>query len=373
MRYPRRSITVAQACFPVHVSRLEAAFNGFETIPFISIMKTTSFLHPLALAGAAFLSAVSLCAQAQQPAQIQQPLAAQMAGQYAPQMQVADAGTQAGKVFGAPYAPVGQVGPQQAQIVYFRGPASGADARVAANVYVDGEFQTALKPYGYTVFCVKPGEHTLGAYLRDAPLYKGKSTDRFSGNLKGGMTYFLTMRDGNTGVPQALPRADAERELQGMRAQVHALSRASTVVACQTTPLPAAPVAQHKDYTLKGDMLFAFGKSGYRDMSARGREEIGRLVAQIRQENTTMGKIQVIGHADQIGSDNDAQRLGQQRALTVRRMLIERGIPAAQVEAESAGNTEPIVDECNGSRQQMIECYAPNRRVVVRVDMRRPA
>jgi OmpA-OmpF porin, OOP family len=356
-----------------YICHLELIFDEFDELLFTLIMKTSNFIYRTTLVSAVFLSALGSSAHAQMP---QRPYSAntQPGAASEPTAHISAAGSQAGKVFGPTYAPVGVVSPQQVQVVYFRAPMSGANARSAANVYVDGEFQSALKPNGYTVFCVNPGEHTLGAYLHDAPLYKGKTTDRFSANLKGGNTYFLKVQENGSGMPVAVAQADAERELAGTREQAHALSRASTVVACQTTPLPAAaPQPQYKDYALKGDMLFAFGKSGYRDMTGRGREEVGRLVAQIREENTSMGKILVIGHADQIGSDEAAEKLGLQRAQTVRRVLIERGIRASEIEASSAGNTEPVVESCHGNRQQVIACYAPNRRVVVRVEMRRPA
>ncbi|WP_157640075.1 OmpA family protein, partial [Burkholderia ubonensis] len=67
------------------------------------------------------------------------------------------------------------------------------------------------------------------------------------------------------------------------------------------------------------------------------------------------------------------EALGARRAATVRRMLIERGLPAAKISTQSAGNTEPVVDDCRGSKQELIACYAPNRRVVVRVEASRPA
>ncbi|KVQ05119.1 OmpA family protein [Burkholderia ubonensis] len=278
---------------------------------------------------------------------------------------VAAAGTQAGKVFGMSYAPVGQVAADQVQIVYYRSQAMGNGK--AANVYVDGHYQTSLLPNGYTTFCVQPGNHTLGAYLNDAPQYRGKTTNQFQADLKAGATYFLKAQEGGNGAPVAVSREQAERELQGARAQVHALSRAATTVSCNVSAPVAAP--QYKDYTLQSDVLFAFGKSGYRDINVRGREEIGRLIEQMRREHTDTKQITVVGHADQIGSDAAADKLGLARAQTVRSMLIERGIPASRIAAETAGNTEPVVNDCGGTRQQQIACYAPNRRVVVRADM----
>lgn len=336
-------------------------------------MKAKLTMKRIAFAGALFaaMTTIGHAQQYVQPTDAAQTQA-QTRVQSEPHPAVAQAGTQAGKVFGAPYAPVGQIAQDQVQIVYYRAQLPASQGKpTAANVYLDEHFQTALLPNAYTVFCVKPGQHTLGAYLNDAPEYKGKTVNRFAANLKAGSTYFLKVQEDGNGAPQALPREQAERELQGARAQVHALSRAATAVACQVSQ--PQPKAQYKDYTLKGDLLFAFGKSGYRDISPAGREEISNLVAQMRRENTATKNIVVVGHADKIGSDEAAEELGMQRAQTVRRTLIERGIPASRIEAKSAGNTEPVVDDCTGSRERVIQCYAPNRRVVVRADMSSPA
>ncbi len=290
------------------------------------------------------------------------------------------AGTQLGKVFGQSYAPVGQVSSQQAQIVYYRDASAGAGRSSAADVYVDGDLQTALLPNGYSIFCVKPGEHTLGAYIDDAPLYRGKTTSGSRAELKDGMTYFVKVAPrGNNGAPVVVPRNEAETQLQGMRAQMHVLSRASAVQACDYPsvtvgqPAAAAQPALVKNYTLKGDALFAFGKSGSQDMTGKGRAEISRLAEQILAENASLEAVTVIGHADMIGSEAAAQKLGEQRAMTVRRMLIERGIPTSKIAAESAGNSDAVVSECSGTMQQQIACNEPNRRVVVRVNLSHPA
>jgi OOP family OmpA-OmpF porin len=192
-----------------------------------------------ALAGALFVAGI-LPAVAQQTLSNQQPLATQAGTPGA--VPKASAGTQPGKVFGQSYAPVGQVGSQQAQIVYYRDASAGAGRSAAAEVYVDGELQTALLPNGYSIFCVKPGEHTLGAYIHDAPPYKNRTTRGSRAELKGGMTYFVKAAPaGSNGALVVVPRNEAETQLQGMRAQIHALSRASAVEACD---YPSVPVVQ---------------------------------------------------------------------------------------------------------------------------------
>jgi OOP family OmpA-OmpF porin len=274
----------------------------------------------------------------------------------------------AAQPFGNQYTPVAPVPTEQAQVVYYRSPTTDAQSG-AAHVYVDREFQSGLLPGGYTAFCVSPGAHTLGAYLHDAPQYKGKNTDLYSINLTGGTTYFLKVAEGGNSAPKVIDRIDAERELAGMRQQIQALSRASSVKACNYLPMPAA--APFKDYTLSGDVLFKFGKSGYADISFQGRQAIRELISQLKSDNTALEHIEVIGHTDPFGSQASNHALGLKRAQTVRRLLIDGGLSASSIEARSAGSSEPVSGECDGSRAEKIACHAPDRRVVVRVDVRR--
>ena len=252
-----------------------------------------------------------------------------------------------GQVFGAGYSQVAPVVNGQAQVVYYR-PGMAGQARGAAHVYVDRQFHASLLPGGYSAFCVAPGEHALGAYVNDAPAYKGKSAEVYSANLEGGKTYFLQVREDGNGMPLAVERSQAERELAGLRTQTHTLSRAAAVQPCAHQPQ-----ARYKDYTLAGDVLFAFGKSGYGDISPAGRVAITRLIDQLQSENAWLERVVVVGHTDPIGSQAANQALGQKRADTVRQMLVAGGISAAAVTAQSAGSSEPISQGCsNGSKAE---------------------
>lgn len=264
--------------------------------------------------------------------------------------------------FGNTYQPVAKVGASQAQIVFYR-ETDGQPG--SANVYIDGEFQSALLPQAYTAFCMAPGSHSIGAFVKDAPMYAGKRTQPFRTNLEGGMTYFIKVGDGLSGMPVAMSRANAETALKSMRLQKHTLSRASSVEACQYV---GATEKQYKDYSLSSDVLFAFGKSGRGDITRQGHTAINELVQQIRRENTTLRNVQVIGHTDQIGSAAANNALGQRRADTIRLLMVQAGIPARDITAASAGMSEPVVSDCYGSKAEQISCYAPNRRVAIRVD-----
>lgn len=272
------------------------------------------------------------------------------------------------QVFGATYNSVSPVTDGQAQVVYYRTSGIGQQ-KAAAHVYVDSEFHTGLLPGGYSTFCMAAGSHTLGAYLNDAPTYKGKNIDLYSANLEGGKTYFLRVQENGSGAPQAVTREEAERELAGSRFQAQALSRASKVQMCNYLPKPTVQATQFKDYALSGDVLFAFGKSGYKDIGHQGRSAIRELITQLHREHAKLERVEVIGHTDPIGSPSANQALGLKRAQTVRRLLVDGGLSASSITASSAGSSEPVTDECYGTKAEQVACNAPNRRVMVRVNV----
>lgn len=261
--------------------------------------------------------------------------------------------------FGKAYQPVAPVGQTQTQVVYYRDASNTAGG--AAHIYVDNEFHDALLPGGFTTFCMAPGKHNLGAYQNDAPQYRGKEQG-YNVEMSGGQTYFVRVSSRMNSAPETRTREQAEKELAGLREQNHVLSRASSVEACKNI----AP--QYKDYTLSGDVLFRFGQSSAKGVSAQGHQAVKDLVASIKRENVELKQIQVIGHTDAIGSDRSNYALGLKRAQTVRTMLAENGLPARLMSAASVGSSEPVVNDCAASdKKTLIACNAPNRRVVVRV------
>lgn len=253
----------------------------------------------------------------------------------------------------------------QAQVIYYR-TVEPVQAQGAAHLYIDREFHTGLLPGGYSRFCVAPGKHILGSYLHDAPLYTGKTGEAFKANLEAGKTYFLRVNGSGNGMPQSVAQAEAEGQLVGSRAQVHAKSRASRVEECRNQP---ATTVTYKDYSLSGDVLFAFGKFSYVDMTREGRYAIRALVNQLKRDSVQPQHVQVIGHTDPIGSSSANVALGLKRAQTVRRLLVEGGLAADKVDAVSAGSDELLIVNCSGTRAEQVACHAPNRRVVVRVDL----
>ncbi|WP_202302459.1 OmpA family protein [Dryocola clanedunensis] len=259
-------------------------------------------------------------------------------------------------IFGDSYQPVANVSDNQAQIVYYRA-ASASDSNGAAHVYIDREFQTALMPGGYTAFCVKPGVHQLGAYLKDEPLYHGKSDNVKSIELKKGTTYYFKVDEQGKEMLQEQLSSPPVAELLKTRKQIHLLSRASTVEPCHYL---------YKDYVLQSNVMFPFGKYKETDITQDGKVAIHDVAKQLLADDK---KIAVIGYTDPIGSEESNRQLGMNRANTVRNLLIADGISASQLKISSQGSDNSLTQECSRlTRNKQIACYAPVRRVVVRID-----
>ncbi|MBD9517418.1 OmpA family protein [Pseudomonas sp. PDM22] len=256
-------------------------------------------------------------------------------------------------IYGETYTREEHVIAQQAQIVMFRGNDGG---KQAAHVYIDGQLQSALMPGGYTVFCTPAGEHSVESYIGDAPQYTGKRNPQSYAKLDGGQTYVLEAPVGaNQSTPIVHTGKDAEQSLQGMRRQIHVISRAASVVPCQTQTKTTVG--------LRSDVLFKFGKSGYNDLTPEGHAQLRQVVQQIQGQGDAIQSIEVVGHADPIGKALANQRLSLQRAETVRRVLLEQGIRSELVQASGRGSSEPVVQCNSGSLKSRIACNEPNRRV----------
>lgn len=273
------------------------------------------------------------------------------------------------RAFDEPYSSTPEPSVDQAQVIYYRldGNQVSPDG---ALLYIDGELHTSLLNGGFTRFCLRPGQHTLGTFLSESPAYPGKANTPFELNLEGGKTYFMQVELAS-GRPLPLSRQEAEPRLAQTRRQAHLLSRASNIQTCVETAPASEPVAVpvYKDYALSGDVLFAFGKSDRKDMTRAGRRAISDLIATLHREHANLRRILVVGHTDPIGRPETNLALGLQRAQTVRDLLVDGGIPESVMETASMGSTELVVSECVGSRAARVDCYAPNRRVVVRVDV----
>jgi OOP family OmpA-OmpF porin len=132
-------------------------------------------------------------------------------------------------------------------------------------------------------------------------------------------------------------------------------------------PMRAAPAPvpkpKAKTLTIKSTQLFAFNKS---TLSSEAKSRLDRDVLARLDEFATIKFINVYGHTDRIGSAQYNQKLSERRADAVKSYLVSKGVRSSQIETYGYGKTAPI-KSCPGkmSRKALIDCLAPNRRVVV--------
>lgn len=131
---------------------------------------------------------------------------------------------------------------------------------------------------------------------------------------------------------------------------------------------PAAPKPCDFTATLSSDETFAYNKAVLTGAakSKLDKELIGKL--------GNCGKVRLIvitGHTDRLGTAQYNQKLSEKRADAVRDYLAGKGVDANLLDTMGAGKTQPAqgVAKCadNLPRKKLIECLAPNRRVVIEV------
>lgn len=192
-------------------------------------------------------------------------------------------------LFGETYQPVLPVVKEQTQIVYYR--PNGPDiASQPANVYVDGRYHTSLLAGGFTSFCLKPGVHSLGAFVDD-PKYLGKTEGRFEANLSGGRTYFMRVDEDQqlAEPPLAVTRDAHEQEVKKTRRQIHARSRATHIEYCV---YDRAAAQQASAYVLSNRQLFK-QELGRVVLTDAGMTAINDVVVTIRQQHPLLHAVVV--------------------------------------------------------------------------------
>ena len=83
-------------------------------------------------------------------------------------------------------------------------------------------------------------------------------------------------------------------------------------------------------------------------------EEVETYLKDVAARVKTSGeKVVLTGHTDNVGDDDSNVKLGQRRSNIVRDYLISQGVTAAQITANSAGESQPIAtNDTDAGRQQ---------------------
>jgi OOP family OmpA-OmpF porin len=132
-------------------------------------------------------------------------------------------------------------------------------------------------------------------------------------------------------------------------------------------PRAAPPAAPSKPaiVNLASTELFEFNKA---TLTAGARAKLDAEVIARLKDFGDIRYVNVNGHADRLGTPQYNQRLSEKRAEAVRAYLVSKGTDSAKVEVFGFGKTLPV-KSCpdDKKRAALIECLAPNRRVVVEV------
>jgi OmpA-OmpF porin, OOP family len=138
--------------------------------------------------------------------------------------------------------------------------------------------------------------------------------------------------------------------------------------AAQPAPAPAAkpapppPAPKPVALTVSSTELFEFNKA---TLTRDARTKLDKEVVARARDFGNIAQVQIDGHADRLGSEQYNQKLSERRADAVRAYLVSKGFDAARIQSRGAGKTQPVKSCPDSDRKSLIECLAPNRRVVV--------
>lgn len=108
--------------------------------------------------------------------------------------------------------------------------------------------------------------------------------------------------------------------------------------------------------TLKGDVSFDLNSDVVRPGLYNELDRIARIMIAYPQ---TM--IQVEGHTDSTGSEAYNRRLSEQRAASVKNLLVQRGVPSGRINTLACGESRPVATNATPEGRQM------NRRVQISI------
>ncbi len=250
------------------------------------------------------------------------------------------------------------VAPYTSRMVLYRPLSDRQDN--AITVFVNNMYHVSLIGGGATDICLSPEVIQLSARLMkvsDGPKDQKEAHAKFQ--LENGkVQYVRVTQEAQAPVLQAVAADVAEREMQGIKRQVHTISR---VIGAQDCQLPKGSA----QFELKGDSLFQFARSDRAGLSSQGLTALDDASGQIQKTYSQIKQIRVIGHADPIGDAASNQLLSEQRARTVLKYLQDNGLTAQTTQAIGLGSTQPVVSCATAA--DMIACNAPNRRVVIEI------
>jgi len=114
---------------------------------------------------------------------------------------------------------------------------------------------------------------------------------------------------------------------------------------------------------LQADVLFDFGESS---IGENGDDMLGKVSNLIQQVD--VDTIFVEGHTDSRGTESVNMQLSEERAMAVKRQLVDNGIDEDLIQIKGFGETEPVAHNTLPDGRDFPEGRQRNRRVEIRID-----
>lgn len=109
---------------------------------------------------------------------------------------------------------------------------------------------------------------------------------------------------------------------------------------------------------LKGDITFASGASNVKSNAQTNIQKISQIISKYPEDI-----VKVVGHTDSTGSDSKNQSLSQQRAQSVKSIMLANGVPEGSITVVGMGENQPI------SSNETVDGRAQNRRVEILISV----
>lgn len=210
-------------------------------------------------------------------------------------------------------------------------------------------------------------------FLRGGAMYAFAtgSSDRLSPVVGAGVNFMLTDNWAlRLGYDRYFSVYDDDNDTNGIDFDADWYYISLGYVFGDRSPAPVAPqpVTQTvtTTYSLDANTTFGFDSSV---LSEDGKNAVSQVVLDAQNANLEGAQYSVTGYTDRLGREAYNQRLSERRAQAVADELVAKGVPAGAITAVGMGSADPVTGvECDGlSRNELIKCYAPDRRVVVNV------
>ncbi len=151
-----------------------------------------------------------------------------------------------------------------------------------------------------------------------------------SAALAAGCT--VTTGNPNTPPPAATPPPPATTEPAPVATETPA-----------PTPAPASNVTVKGDsVNIPGNIVFDSGKATLKE--GAGSEVVLEQLKQFLDTNPQVTLLRVEGHTDNVGQDAANLSLSGERALTIKKWLVDKGIKKERLIAVGFGETRPVAD-----------------------------